>query len=63
VRNAGYGYKKVEMHFLPDVWVKCKACQGMRQPPDSGDHLQAPNIADVLDMDVQQALQFFANHP
>jgi len=60
----GYGFKKVEMHFLPDVWVKCKACDGRRFNRQTlGVTYKEKNIADVLDMDVQEALTFFENHP
>ncbi len=60
----GYGFKKVEMHFLPDVWVKCKACDGRRFNRQTlGVTYKGKNIADVLDMDVQEALTFFENHP
>jgi excinuclease ABC subunit A len=61
---AGYGYKKVEMHFLADVWVKCKECGGKRFNRQTlAIAYKGKNIADVLDMDVQEALTFFANHP
>lgn len=61
---AGYGYKRVEMHFLPDVWVKCKECQGRRFNRQTlSITYKGVNIADVLDMDVQEAMTFFANHP
>ncbi len=61
---AGYGFKKVEMHFLPDVWVTCKECGGRRFNHQTLDiHYKGKNIADVLDMDVQQALEFFSAHP
>jgi excinuclease ABC subunit A len=60
----GYGYKKVEMHFLPDVWVKCGACGGKRFNRQTLDVIyKHKHIADVLDMDVQEALDFFENHP
>ncbi len=60
----GYGFKKVEMHFLPDVWVKCKACEGQRFNRQTLDILyKGKHIADVLDMDVQEALDFFQNYP
>jgi excinuclease ABC subunit A len=60
----GYGYKKVEMHFLPDVWVKCGTCSGMRFNRQTLEvTYRGKHIADVLDMDVQEALAFFANHP
>ncbi len=60
----GYGFKKVEMHFLPDVWVKCKACEGKRFNRQTLSILyKGKTIADVLDMDVQEALRFFENYP
>ncbi|MFZ6027587.1 MAG: excinuclease ABC subunit UvrA [Chloroflexota bacterium] len=60
----GYGFKRVEMHFLPDVWVKCKACEGKRFNRQTlGITYKGKNIADVLDMDVQEALGFFENFP
>jgi excinuclease ABC subunit A len=61
---AGYGFKRVEMHFLPDVWVTCKECGGKRFNRQTLSIMyKGANIADVLDMDVQQALEFYANHP
>ena len=61
---AGYGYKKVEMHFLPDVWVTCKECSGKRFNHQTlAVSYKGKNIADVLDMDVQEALTFFAAYP
>jgi excinuclease ABC subunit A len=60
----GYGYKKVEMHFLADIWVRCKECDGRRFNRQTlAIQYKGKNIADVLDMDVQQALEFFANIP
>jgi excinuclease ABC subunit A len=60
----GYGYKKVIMHFLPDVWVKCRTCNGKRFNRQTLDvTYKGFNIAEVLDMDVQEALIFFENHP
>ena len=60
----GNGYKQVEMHFLADVWVKCNVCQGRRY---NGETLQVKykekSISDVLEMDVQEALQHFSNVP
>jgi len=61
---AGYGLRKVEMHFLPDVWVRCRECQGRRFSRETlAVAFKGANIADVLDMDVQEALELFANHP
>jgi len=61
---AGYGFKKIEMHFLPDVWVTCKECEGKRFNHQTlSITYKGKNIAEVLDMDVQQALDFFAPYP
>lgn len=61
---AGYGSKKVEMHFLADVWVRCSECQGARYNHQTlAIRYKGKNIAEVLDMDVQEALAFFENHP
>lgn len=61
---AGYGLRRVEMHFLPDVWVKCRECQGRRFSRETlSVAFKGANIADVLDMDVQEALELFSNHP
>lgn len=60
----GYGYKKVEMHFLADVWVKCQTCHGARFNAQTLEiTYKDKNIADVLDMDIQEALVFFDAHP
>jgi excinuclease ABC subunit A len=60
----GYGFKKVEMHFLADVWVRCKACEGRRFNRQTlGITYKGKTIADVLDMDVREALSFFENYP
>jgi len=60
----GYGRRKIEMHFLADVWVRCQECQGARYNRETlAVRYKGKSIADVLDMDVQQALQFFAHHP
>jgi excinuclease ABC subunit A len=61
---AGYGTRKVEMHFLPDVWVKCKECEGKRFNRQTLEvTYKGKTIADVLNMDVQEALDFFAAFP
>jgi excinuclease ABC subunit A len=60
----GHGKKKIEMHFLADVWVKCQECNGTRYNRETlAISYKGKNIADVLDMDVQEALEFFAHHP
>ena len=60
----GHGQKKVEMHFLPDVWVTCNVCKGTRFNRETLQiRYKGKNIAEVLDMDVEEALEFFANVP
>jgi len=60
----GHGLRRIEMHFLPDVWVTCKECKGTRFNRETLQiRYKGKNIADVLDMDVQEALTFFENHP
>jgi ABC-type Mn2+/Zn2+ transport system ATPase subunit len=60
----GYGAKKVKLHFMADVWVRCQECEGKRYTPQILAVLyHGKNIADVLEMDVQEALAFFADHP
>ncbi len=60
----GNGLIKIEMHFLPDVYVTCDVCRGNRFNLDTLDvRYKEKNIAEVLDMTVQQALGFFENIP
>jgi excinuclease ABC subunit A len=60
----GNGLIKIEMHFLPDVYVTCDACRGKRFNADTLEiRYKDKSIADVLDMTVHQALEFFANIP
>ena len=60
----GEGYRKIEMHLLPDVYVKCEACDGTRYNKKTLEiEYKGFNIAQVLDMDVRFALRFFSKHP
>jgi excinuclease ABC subunit A len=60
----GHGRKKIEMHFLSDVWVICEVCKGHRFNEETREvRYRGKSITDVLEMDVQEALEFFANHP
>jgi excinuclease ABC subunit A len=60
----GHGKKKVEMHFLPDVWVTCNVCKGTRFNRETLQiRFKGKNIAEVLDMDVEEALGFFGQVP
>jgi excinuclease ABC subunit A len=60
----GMGQKKIEMHFLPDVWVECPTCRGRRF---NGETLTVKfndcSIADVLEMSISKALELFSNVP
>ena len=60
----GDGVTKIEMHFLPDVYVECDTCGGKRYNREALEILyKGKTIADVLDMTIEQALEFFANIP
>lgn len=60
----GQGTKRIEMHFLPDVYVRCEACRGKRYNRQTLDvRYKGKNIADVLDMRVEESMLFFENHP
>ena len=61
---AGDGTIKLEMHFLPDVYVPCEVCKGARYNRDTLDiTFKGKNIAEVLDMSCEEALEFFGNQP
>lgn len=60
---AGDGLVKIEMHFLPDVYVPCEVCHGARYNRETLEvKYKGKNIAEVLDMTVEEALEFFRNH-
>ncbi len=60
----GDGVKKIEMHFLPDVYVPCDVCKGTRYNLDTLNiRFKGKNIADVLKMRVEEAREFFENVP
>ena len=61
---AGDGIIKIEMHFLPDVYVPCEVCQGKRYNRETLDvRYKGKNIYDVLNMTVEEAVKFFENVP
>ena len=60
----GDGVKKIEMHFLPDVYVPCEVCNGTRYNSDTLQiKYKEKNIYEVLEMRVDEAMAFFENHP
>jgi excinuclease ABC subunit A len=60
----GNGQKKIEMHFLPDVWVECEVCRGKRYNAETlAVTYKDKSIADVLDMSIGDALVLFENIP
>ena len=61
---SGDGTIKIEMHFLPDVYVPCEVCKGARYNRDTLDvTFKNKNIADVLNMPIAEAVDFFSNQP
>ncbi len=61
---SGDGIVKIEMHFLPDVYVPCEVCHGKRYTRETLEiKYKGKNISDVLDMTVDEALEFFKNVP
>jgi excinuclease ABC subunit A len=58
----GYGQKKIEMHFMADVWITCRECDGTRFTEETRTiRYRGKNIADVLELDVGEALAFFGD--
>jgi excinuclease ABC subunit A len=61
---AGDGTIKIEMHFLPDIYVPCEVCKGRRYNRETLDvTFKGKNISQVLEMSIEEALEFFGNHP
>ena len=61
---AGNGYKAIRMHFMPDVYIPCEACGGQRYNRETLEvQFKGKTIADVLDMTVNQAVEFFESQP
>ena len=61
---SGDGTIKIEMHFLPDVYVPCEVCKGSRYNRDTLDIMfKGKSISDVLNMPAEEALEFFSNQP
>ena len=61
---SGNGYKKIEMNFLPDVFAPCEACHGRRYNRETLEvRFKGKSIADVLDMTINAAVEFFAHIP
>ena len=61
---GGDGVKKISMHFLPDVYVPCEVCEGLRYNHETLQiKYKGSHIADVLDMTIDDAMDFFENHP
>ncbi len=61
---CGNGYRSIEMNFLPDVMVPCEECRGKRYNRETLEvRFKGKSIADVLDMTINQAVEFFENQP
>jgi excinuclease ABC subunit A len=61
---GGNGYKTIEMNFLPDVYIPCEECHGKRYDRETLEvRFKGKSIADVLDMTINQAVEFFENIP
>ena len=63
-KPAGDGLIKIEMHFLPDIYVTCEVCKGQRYNRETLDiRYKDRNIADILNMTVDEAVVFFEHIP
>ncbi len=60
----GNGVKKIEMHFLPDVYIECSECKGTRYNNETLSVLyKGKNIAEILQLSIEEGAEFFKNHP
>jgi excinuclease ABC subunit A len=60
----GEGLRRIEMHFLPDIWVTCRVCQGQRYDRETlAISYRGKNIAQALELSVTEAVEFFSNQP
>ena len=60
----GSGHRRIEMHFLPDVWVECEECRGKRYQPEVLEvKLHGKSISDVLDTPIGDAIELFGDYP
>jgi excinuclease ABC subunit A len=60
----GSGHRRIEMHFLPDVWVECEECRGKRYQPEVLEvKLHGKSISDVLDTPIGDAIELFSDYP
>ena len=60
----GQGQTKIEMQFMPDIWVSCEVCRGKRYNSQTLEVLyKGKSISDVLDLTISEALEFFVSHP
>ena len=61
---SGDGLIKIEMHFLPDIYVPCEVCKGKRYNRETLEvHYRGKSIHDVLEMTIEEAMEYFENHP
>lgn len=60
----GQGQTKIEMQFMPDIWINCEVCQGKRYNSQTLEVLyKQKNISDILNLTINEALDFFSSHP
>lgn len=60
----GQGQSKIEMQFMPDIWINCEVCQGKRYNSQTLEVLyKGKNISDILDLTINEAVDFFGSHP